>query len=269
MWSASRPWPQASWNRMPPLPRPAPPAARRDGAGRADSLVRAWAAAGGPAPRPSPVEQLEPERAGGRLVAGLHPGVAQRPRTTRRTGCGPGRRRPGARRSWRPASAAGCRRSRPDLADGAARRPGRLVGPGQQFDLASALGDVLGDDGRPRGAGGPRRGGPPSGPRRRPARATAAAASAAAQQARPRSGRRCGRSRWSRPTPPVSRAPVTARRQLLDPAVVEHGRRVDRRSSTNTSANSPPVRRASDSTRSSTVIDHGPLGRRPRRPGPT
>ena len=45
MWSASRPWPQASWKRMPPLPPASTTGTSPEGAGRADSLVRARSAA--------------------------------------------------------------------------------------------------------------------------------------------------------------------------------------------------------------------------------
>ena len=45
MWSASSPWPHASWNKMPPLPPASTMGTSPDGAGRADSLTSARAAA--------------------------------------------------------------------------------------------------------------------------------------------------------------------------------------------------------------------------------
>ncbi len=45
MWSASRPWPQASWKRIPPLPPASTTGTSPDGAGRAESFDRARLAA--------------------------------------------------------------------------------------------------------------------------------------------------------------------------------------------------------------------------------
>ena len=45
MWSASRPCPQASWNRIPPLPEASTRGSSPLGAGRAESLARARRAA--------------------------------------------------------------------------------------------------------------------------------------------------------------------------------------------------------------------------------
>src|ERR1039458_3488505 len=45
MWSASRPWPHASWKRMPPLPPASTTGSSPEGAGRADSLDSARLAA--------------------------------------------------------------------------------------------------------------------------------------------------------------------------------------------------------------------------------
>ncbi len=45
MWSASSPWPHASWKRMPPLPPARTTGSSPEGAGRADSLDSARLAA--------------------------------------------------------------------------------------------------------------------------------------------------------------------------------------------------------------------------------
>ena len=75
--SASRPWPHASWNSTPPAPALITTGSLPLGAGRAFSLSRARrAAVRATSSTSTSVEQLEADRAAGRLEAGLHAGVA-------------------------------------------------------------------------------------------------------------------------------------------------------------------------------------------------
>ena len=72
------------------------------GAGRARSIVSARSRGGARhLLGVDLVEQLEADRAAGRLDAGLHAGVADRDAVAPRSGCGPGRPRRAGRRSWR------------------------------------------------------------------------------------------------------------------------------------------------------------------------
>ena len=100
-------------------------------------------------------------------------------------------------------------------------RAGRLVGPGQQLELA-ALSTVVGQRAVARGRGARRgrsatvRTPPP------PSRATAAAAGGRQQPGLAQVGR-VGEAGGLADDDPDAGAPGAARGQLLDPAVVEHG----------------------------------------------
>ena len=154
MASASSPWPQASWKRTPPEPPARTTGARRVGAGRASSLVRAWRAALRRHRRHVLVlEHLEPRGLRDRLVAGLHARVAARhadhvhPRAhevVAREGAVGARDEDPAARVAEPDH---------DLADGGARRPRGVVGGLEQLD-APLLRDVAGHDARAHVVGG-------------------------------------------------------------------------------------------------------------------
>ena len=241
MWSASSPWPQASWNRMPPLPRRSPPAAA--GRRRAGRQLGQGPGGGraGPAPRPTPRRTARSRACG--PPSRTRSACRCRPRATHETRePGPGlvvagQQPLGVGDQDPPAAVAVAGL---DLADGAARRPGRLVGPLQQLEV-SALEPVRRRRPSPRRPGRPirqradvdRRVPPP------PLRATAEAASAA--RSRPRSDRSAV---WAKPVvspvttrmPAPRSGPTTAPRPGRRRAVADE---FDR-SSANTSANSPP-----------------------------
>ena len=251
MWSASRPCPQASWKRMPPLP-PASTIghlARRRGAGR-QLGQRPRRRDLGDVLDAVALEDLVALGAGERLVAGLHPGVAVGDADDvearadllvlgeQAVGVGD--------EDAAPAVAA----ADLHLGDGVAGGAGGVVGPGQQLELARLVhrvrcGAVAPAVGRRRARArrcAPRR--RPGGRRRRRRGPRPAGP--------PRSGRRCGRSRSSRRRRPGSRRPRER------PEESSSTRRSSSRalpvaaSSANTSAMSPPPTKAAESTRSST-----------------
>ena len=77
--SASRPWPQASWNRVPPKPLPMTTDMGPVGAGRASSMVTAlWAATRAMSCGDLLVYDLEAQALAEALVAGLDDAVAAR-----------------------------------------------------------------------------------------------------------------------------------------------------------------------------------------------
>ena len=227
MWSASRPWPHASWNRTPPLPLLRTTGTTPLGAGRADSLRMARS-------RGQPGQLLDvvacrtaPSRRWRRSTRGRSACRCRRsPRRTPRTGSSPGRRRPGRLRCWPPGSAGGCRRRRrspggsappAERAASSARRSSSTLAAlgtvsGRIVDLGWGLGRRPGT-GRP---GGPRR--RHCGPRRRPPRPRAR-----------RPGLRqvggVGEAGGLADDHPDPGAALAARGQLLDPAVVEPGGR--------------------------------------------
>ena len=225
--SFSRPWPQASWNSTPPPPGPMTTGSVPDGAGRAASLVMARLGGGaGELLDLVAVEQLEADRCGRSTRSRSACRCRRRPRPTRRTACGPGRRRRAGRRCW------------PRGSGGASRRSGRAPG-----------GSTRPRPGRPRrpgAAGRPWRPWPPSRAGSRPRSGRGGVLAGERHLARRRrrpSGRRRPRPRPRRARPVVGQvggvgeaggladhdpdagAAVAARGQLLDPAVVEHGRR--------------------------------------------
>ena len=198
MWSASSPWPHASWKRMPPLPPASTTGSSPEGAGRASSLAIARAAA---IPASSstgdPIEQLESLGPGHALEPGLHPGVAGG--HAAHVEPGPdlvvlGEQPLGVGDQHPPATVAVADL---DLGDRAAGRAGRVVGSRQELELGRLVHlerSTTACAGAPVGAGG---------------RATVSVPAAALpghrgrrlgrrQQARTPSGRRCGRSRSSR-----------------------------------------------------------------------
>ena len=197
--SASRPCPQASWNSTPPLPRWMTTGSEPLGAGRAPSLVSAWRAASRrQVARVEAVEHLVAVGAAHALVAGLHPGVATGDRADPhhrphllvggQDAVGVGDEDPLAR-----VGVAG--RHLDDRPTGRACRvvdaaqQGDAIGLGHLVRVALHRADAVarrvasGRSPAPRRRPGWRR---PRRPRRRPA-------------GRARTGRRCGRTRWSHP----------------------------------------------------------------------
>ena len=231
MWSASRPCPHASWNRIPPLP----PGQHHRQLARGCRSGRQL----GDGPGGSQlgqllhrhlVEQLESQGAGRRLEPGLEAGV---------TRCHTGHRKPGADLlvagvepfgvgDEDPAPRAPA--SRLDLGDGAVGGPRRLVGPSQQVQGVPLGGQ--GDPGRPVVTGPGRAGiGRPQGPHGDRARPTAPAAG----HGRGRLGRSqqaglgevggVGESGGVPRDHPDAGTALASRGELLDPPVVQQGRR--------------------------------------------
>ncbi len=156
--SASRPWPQASWNSTPPPPEPMTTGIWPLGAGRADSLVSARCAARrGQLVDVVEVEQLEADGVADALAPGLHAGVAGGHARHREERLHLVVRRQQAVAVGHQDAAAAVAVAGRHLADGAALLAGDLVGPGEQLDLAG-LGHVAGVDlddvGRGRGLAG-------------------------------------------------------------------------------------------------------------------
>ena len=222
MWSASSPWPHASWKRMPPLPPASTMGTSPEGAGRADSLASARAAARrGDVLHRVAFEDLEAFGPRQGLEARLHPRVAvghthDVEARADLVVVGEQPVRVGDEQTAPTVPAAHLH-----LGDGASRSPGRLVGPRQQLELAGLV-HRLGRravtpvvhrrraerDGPHRSApltghGGRGRGRPPAAPTR--------------------SGLPCGRNRSSRRRRPGSPPRGPSRGELLDLAVVEHG----------------------------------------------
>ena len=205
----------------------------------------------------------------GRLHARSACRCRRRRRTGRRSGCAPGRPARAARRSWPRGSAVASRRTTrsPDgwrrPRTGRRRRPARGArpcAPSRPTPAAPAPRAVASTsrrvERRPRAC------------RSSWLRVAAAAASAASSRAL-RTGRRCARTRWSRPR--TTRMPAPRSRPDVSSSTLPSSRRADeaRRSSTKTSAKSPPpsqggVQRAFEDT----FVDHRYLrsGRCPRRP---
>ena len=234
------------------------PASRPDGAGRASSLVSAWRATRRACSSTSyAVEQLAADRVADGLVAGLHAGVAGGHASAPRS-----RVRTWSSSASRPSLLATRMRRRlsahpgAHLLDRRRPRPGRPRRPAGSSSTLARLGDGLGQHGDVVGA---RRGdlrvrsttrSPPP-----PPRAAAAAASAAAR--RPASERSAV---WAKPvvSPTTTRMPAPRsrpERELLDPAVVEAGRRRP----------ACPRRTPRRSRRRSAARRRAPAGSRPRR----
>ncbi len=209
---------------MPPLPPASTIGTSPDGAGRADSLANARAAASlGDVLHPVALEDLVPLGAGQRLVAGLHPGVA----------VGHARdveARPDLLVLGEQAVRVGDEDAAPAVAaadlhlgDGVAGGTGGLVGPGEQLELARLVHRVRG-----------RAVAPPVGRQRVEGhRAHAVAALAGHGGSRP--GRReqprltqvggVGEARRLAVDDPDPGPARPARGELLDPAVVQQGTR--------------------------------------------
>ena len=219
MWSASRPCPHASWNRIPPVPLLITTGRTPDGAGRAASLVRARRAAcargllDGEA-----VEQLEAE---GAARATRSPSACRcrpRRRTSRKSASGPGRRRPAGRRSWRRGCGAGCRRSRRTPGRSSRSRRVRRRRPAGSSSTLVAFGTLSGADPTVLGEGTSR---PSSATVRTPGPPAAGDRGGGlgrGEQAPLRSGRRCARSPWSRRRRRGSRRRGRAPRRAPRPA---------------------------------------------------
>ncbi len=223
MWSASSPWPHASWNK-----HAAGAPLQHDGQaarGRGDRLEQRERAPGG---TPTDlfgddrVEQLEAHGAPGRLVAGLHPGVAGRDTLDRHPRAHPvvvGDQAVRVR-DEDAAPRVGVRRGdRSDRGAGLARCG---IGPGQELDLATLLHAFRHDDAGVEGMA-----------RRRPERdGVGSAATTAGRAGRGLGGqaeslgRQIGSVRKSgriAPDDAQPRAPVATRDELLDASLVEAG----------------------------------------------
>ncbi len=230
MWSASSPWPQASWKRMPPLP-PASTTGSSPGrcrSGRQLGQRLAWRPCG-PAPRPTPRRTARTRACGRpsrtRSASRCRPSATHDTRNRVRACSSPASRPSELAISTR-------RRERPeaglDLADGVARRPGpprrpaaagRAPRPSCRSRRAAASPPV-GPSVRTRPAGRPPRSG--CRPRRsghRRGRLGRPQQSALAQIGG------VGEARGLPGDHPDAGPPLAPRGQLLDPAVVEHGRR--------------------------------------------
>ena len=257
MWSASSPWPHASWNSTPPAPRRSTTGSLPDGAGTASSSVTARARRGAARPRSGSIssKSSKPDRAARALRSPVcMPGVAGRDalhhqarahlvvvgeqavgvgdldaavrvgvrRGDRRDRAALARARPRRRvRAARP-----CAASRPSRAATTSCGRGAALRASSATDLSAAARRC-----------GPRR------PRPRPPTA-----------ARPARGRRCARSRSSRRARRGCPAP-RSRPETSSSARPSSKRALDeRRSSTNTSAKSPPCRSACSSVERRTSV---------------
>ena len=239
MWSASSPWPQASWNRMPPLPPARTMGTSPEGAGRAESLVRARAAArAGDVLDGMALEDLEALGAGERLVPGLHAGVAVGDADD--VEAGPdlvvlGEEAVGVRDEDATAAVAAADL---DLRDGVAGGACGVVGPGEELELAG----LVDDSGRVVGAvavtaTAVERDRPGAAARRRGRRRRRLGRR---RGGRLRTGRPCGRNRWSRRRRPGCRRPGHGRRRVPRCGGRRGWRSDVTASSAKTSAMSPP-----------------------------